>query len=159
MPRENQDLATRLQRSRTMASIPSARTSLEQKLARSMWAAGLRGWRRTMKVERTRPDFAFPARKVALFVDGCFWHGCPRCCRRPESNATYWNSKLDRNIARDKEQTERLVRAQWTVIRLWGHEIENDAPGCARRVATTLMRVKAPSVGAGAHNGTHSQSG
>ena len=138
MPPEKQDAATRLRRSRTMARIPSSRTSLEQKLAASMWAAGLRGWRRTMKVERSRPDFAFPSLRVALFVDGCFWHGCPQCCRRPASNTAYWNSKLDRNMARDEEQTERLRKADWTVVRLWGHEIDRDPDACVRRVASAL---------------------
>jgi DNA mismatch endonuclease (patch repair protein) len=132
------DLAERLQRSRTMAAVPSERTSLEQRLASSMWAAGLRGWRRTARVERTRPDFAFPRYRLAVFVDGCFWHGCPRCCRRPATNISYWHTKLDRNIERDRQQTERLEGAGWTVLRLWGHEVTRDPRACALRVEFTL---------------------
>ena len=103
-----------------------------------MWAAGLRGWRRTARVERTRPDFAFPRYRLAVFVDGCFWHGCPQCCRRPATNTSYWHSKLDRNIERDGQQTERLERVGWTVLRLWGHEVERDPGACALRVMLTL---------------------
>lgn len=117
-----------------MAAIPRQRTSLEQRLAKFMWAAGIRGWRRNLKVERTKPDFAFQRPKIAVFVDGCFWHGCRECGRRPTSNATYWNTKLDRNIERDREQTERLRSVGWTVLRLWGHEIEGEPEGSALRI-------------------------
>lgn len=103
-----------------------------------MWAAGIRGWRRNLKVERTRPDFAFRRQKVAVFVDGCFWHACPDCGRRPGSNATYWKAKLDRNVERDREQTERLRAANWTVLRVWGHEINKDPGGCALRIKLLL---------------------
>ena len=127
-------IAERQQRSRTMASIPSHRTSLEQRLATSMWVAGIRGWRRNLKVERTRPDFTFSRQRVAVFVDGCFWHGCRKCGRRPSSNKTYWTAKLARNIERDGEQTKRLRSAGWTVVWLWGHEIERDPEGSALRV-------------------------
>jgi len=121
-----------------MAAIPSERTSLEQRLASFLWATGIRGWRRTGRVEGTRPDFIFPRRRVALFVDGCFWHGCPRCCRRPATNTDYWYTKLDRNIERDAEQTQTLEAAGWTVLRFWGHEIERDPEGCAQRVRSAL---------------------
>jgi DNA mismatch endonuclease Vsr len=121
-----------------MAAVPSERTSLEQTLASFMWAAGVRGWRRTIRVERTRPDFAFPRHQLAVFVDGCFWHGCPQCCRRPATNTLYWHTKLDRNIERDREQTERLEHAGWSVLRLWGHEVERDPKGCALRVELAL---------------------
>ncbi|HEY5287193.1 MAG TPA: very short patch repair endonuclease [Solirubrobacteraceae bacterium] len=126
--------AERQQRSRTMAAVPSQYTSLEQQLAAFMWAVGIRGWRRNLKVGRARPDFAFPRQKVAVFVDGCFWHGCPECGRRPSSNTSYWTAKLDRNIERDDEQTKRLRSAGWTVLRFWGHEIERDSEGIAFRL-------------------------
>jgi DNA mismatch endonuclease Vsr len=121
-----------------MAAIPSERTSLEQRLASFMWAAGVRGWRRHTKIERTRPDFAFSRQRLAVFVDGCFWHGCPQCCRRPASNTSYWHSKIDRNLQRDREQTHRLEAAGWRVVRVWGHEIERDPEGCALRVRLAL---------------------
>lgn len=127
-------LAVRLQRSRTMAAVTSDRTSLEQRFASLMWAIGIRGWRRSIRVERTRPDFVFSRFQIAVFVDGCFWHGCPECCRRPATNVDYWDAKLNRNMERDVEQTQRLEAAGWTVLRFWGHEIDREPEGCAQRV-------------------------
>ena len=89
-------------------------------------------------VEQTKPDFSFARWRLAVFVDGCFWHGCPACARRPASNTTYWTAKLDRNMERDHEQTERLRKANWTVIRLWGHEISRDSAECAARIKKLL---------------------
>jgi DNA mismatch endonuclease (patch repair protein) len=64
----------------------------------------------------------FPARKVAVFIDGCFWHGCPVHGKRDHKvNASYWNGKIRRNRERDRETTERLNRAGWTVVRIWEH--------------------------------------
>jgi DNA mismatch endonuclease (patch repair protein) len=131
-----------------MAAVPSERTSLEQRLASAMWAVGVRGWRRRTRVEASRPDFVFTRQRVAVFADGCFWHGCPHCARRPTANADYWHRKLDRNLERDSEQSKRLKAAGWTVVRFWGHEIQRDPSGCAQRVAMALgatFAVKKPS--------------
>lgn len=127
-----------LHRSRTMASVSSQRTDVEQHLAREMWRLGLRGWRRGRRIEGARPDFAFVRAHVAVFVDGCFWHGCPECAKRPASNVEYWDPKIARNRARDAEQTEALQATDWTVFRFWGHEIERDAAGCAAAVHRAL---------------------
>lgn len=127
-----------LHRSRTMASVSSQRTDLEQRLAREMWRLGLRGWRRGRRTEGARPDFAFVRAHVAVFVDGCFWHGCPECAKRPASNVEYWDPKIARNQTRDAEQTEVLQATDWTVFRFWGHEIERDAAGCAAAVRKAL---------------------
>lgn len=129
-----------------MAAVPSARTSLEQELASSMWAVGVRGWRRSFRVEKTRPDFVFPRRRLAVFVDGCFWHGCPECQRRPASNSDYWDAKLDRNAQRDREQDARLIAAGWMVLRFWGHEINRDVDACALRVGLLLEQRNVVSI-------------
>lgn len=124
-----------------MAAVPSQRTSLEQRFASLLWAAGIRGWRRAARIERARPDFTFPRRRLAVFVDGCFWHSCPHCGKRPASNTGYWNVKLDRNMERDLEQTKRLRAAGWTVVRFWGHEIDRDPEGCVQRVGLVLAET------------------
>jgi len=98
----------------------------------------IRGWRRTATIARTHPDFSFSRHRVAVFVDGCFWHSCPTCGHRPASNVAYWGAKLDRNAARDQEQTVRLKAAGWTVLRFWGHEIHSDVASCAVRVSLTV---------------------
>ncbi|MEU7136653.1 very short patch repair endonuclease [Streptomyces sp. NPDC046261] len=67
-------------------------------------------------------DIAFPGVRIAVFLDGCFWHGCPQHATSPKANAEWWRQKLDRNIARDLETTQQLVSAGWTVLRFWEHE-------------------------------------
>ncbi len=69
------------------------------------------------------PDFGNKARKVVVFIDGCFWHGCPKCYREPQSNRDYWLPKITRNRQRDLEVTERLKNDGWTVIRIWEHDL------------------------------------
>jgi DNA mismatch endonuclease (patch repair protein) len=69
-----------------------------------------------------RPDVVFTRQRTAVFIDGCFWHGCPEHAQRPRTNSGYWGPKISRNVERDHEQTARLEAAGWTVIRVWEHE-------------------------------------
>lgn len=71
---------------------------------------------------RVRADVVFPRRRLALFVDGCFWHRCPEHGTSPRANAAYWGPKLDRNVERDRLQTAALRADGWTVVRAWEHE-------------------------------------
>jgi len=80
----------------------------------------------------------FPRQRVAVFVDGCFWHRCPEHGTSPRANNDYWTAKLDRNVARDRRNNEALVAAGWTVLRVWEHEDPVDA---ASRIAETLART------------------
>jgi DNA mismatch endonuclease (patch repair protein) len=86
-----------------------------------------RGWRFRVDLAvavaggRARPDIAFTRRRVAVFIDGCFWHCCPEHGRPPLSNVGYWGPKLARNVERDRVDTERLRAAGWRVVRLWEH--------------------------------------
>jgi DNA mismatch endonuclease (patch repair protein) len=68
-------------------------------------------------------DIVFPKARIAIFMDGCFWHGCPEHATHPKANAEWWRNKLDKNMARDQETTEHLQAAGWTVLRYWEHEI------------------------------------
>lgn len=77
---------------------------------------------RVPHMSRRTIDIAFTRAKVAVFMDGCFWHGCPDHATHPKANAEWWRQKLDRNMARDIETTEHLVAAGWTVLRFWEHE-------------------------------------
>lgn len=106
-------------RSRIMAAIhPRGNTTTELAMGRLLTAAGIRGYRKHWPIEG-KPDFAWPRLKVALFVDGCFWHACPYCHKPPESNLKYWRSKLDRNKTRDKKVSNRLRARGWSVLRIW----------------------------------------
>src|SRR5205085_8640731 len=80
------------------------------------------GWRRQTKVFG-KPDFIFPGKHIAIFVDGCFWHSCPRHKSQPASNSEFWKTKLARNVARDKLVNRTLKRQGWQVMRIWQHEL------------------------------------
>ena len=72
-----------------------------------------------------KPDLVMVSRKTCVFVDGCFWHKCPRCYKEPKSNKRYWLPKIERNVQRDKEQNKYLKKNGWSVMRVWEHELKN----------------------------------
>lgn len=76
---------------------------------------------------RRRADIAFPRKRVAVFVDGCFWHGCPDHATWPKENASWWREKIEANVRRDRDTDARLSSAGWTVIRIWEHEDTDEA--------------------------------
>ena len=92
--------------------------STELKLLKLLREHGITGWRRHQPITG-KPDFIFPKQKLAVLVDGCFWHGCPRCFRAPEQNAEFWEKKIGGNIKRDRK-VSRMLRAEgWSVCRIW----------------------------------------
>jgi len=95
------------------------------------------GWRRNQKVFG-KPDFVFRAERLALFVDGCFWHGCPRCYRRPKSNRRFWDAKALRNRERDRRVSRELRRRGWRVLRVWEHSLKLRPAACVRRIQASL---------------------
>ena len=128
------DIYTRAERSALMAKVRGrGNLTTEQALAKLLRTQGWSGWRRQRAIGvrmadggrfRVRPDFIFATRRLAVFVDGCFWHGCPRHGTRPQGNAAFWREKFRRNRARDRRDTRRLRRAGWRVLRLWEHELK-----------------------------------
>lgn len=119
------DTFSKAERSRIMASVKSRDTkSTELKFLSFLKEAHITGWRRNYPLTG-KPDFVFPHFKIAVFIDGCFWHGCPRHCRMPASNINYWNKKIERNKIRDKKITKTLKMKGWAVIRIWEHEIKS----------------------------------
>lgn len=118
------DVLTPDQRSFNMSSIRSkGNRSTEQRLVAIMKAAGITGWRRNSSLPG-KPDFVFPKERVAVFVDGCFWHRCPDCFRQPTSNADYWERKIARNVQRDRQVTAELRARGWRVVRIWEHSLK-----------------------------------
>lgn len=131
------DVFTSEKRSLVMAAIKGrGNKDTELRLIAIMRVAGITGWRRNSKLPG-RPDFVFRAAKLAVFVDGCFWHGCRKHGRNPSSNREYWLPKLERNQRRDREVTRALKRRGWTVLRLWEHSLK-DPGAVARRL---LLRI------------------
>jgi DNA mismatch endonuclease (patch repair protein) len=130
-----------------MRAIRRADTKPELLLRRLLWARGAR-YRLEQRVKKARPDLLFPRARVAVFVDGCFWHGCPTHYRPPTGNAPYWRGKIDRNRTRDERNTRDLEAAGYTVIRLWECDVKADAGAAADWVieaVTAAKRKKEPS--------------
>jgi DNA mismatch endonuclease (patch repair protein) len=123
-------------RSEIMAAVRSTGNKLtETKLVSIFRKYGIKGWRRHLHLQG-KPDFTFRAKRVIVFVDGCFWHGCPKHLRMPSSNRAYWEKKIAANMARDRLNTNQLRRAGWKVLRVWGHELDSE-----QRVLRRLTKV------------------
>lgn len=106
--------------SRYMRSNKAKNTKPELLLRKALWADGIRGYRLHWKKAPGKPDIAFPARKLAVFVNGCFWHRCPKCeLKLPKNNREFWKKKFDRNVERDGEKLAALREAGWRVIVIW----------------------------------------
>lgn len=95
-----------------------ANRTTELRLAAALRLFGLKGWRRHLPLPG-KPDFAWRKEKVAVFVDGCFWHGCPRCYRAPRHNAAFWKAKVEGNRRRDRRADRQLRAMGWRVLRIW----------------------------------------
>ncbi|MBM3841232.1 MAG: very short patch repair endonuclease [Verrucomicrobia bacterium] len=131
------DTVSVAERSRIMSAVRSGgNKATEMVLVKLLRKHGITGWRRRVRLSG-KPDFVFAAQKVAIFVDGCFWHGCPKHCRMPKGNKDYWRPRIAGNRARDALVSRRLRRAGWRVFRVWEHELarRNEArlPGRLRR--------------------------
>jgi len=123
------DIFDKETRSKVMSKISSKRNkSTEMKLISIFNLYDIRGWRRDYPV-KGRPDFVFLSKKVAIFVDGCFWHGHDCRNTRPKDNAEFWQKKRERNIARDNQVNTMFENRGWTVIRIWECELKkNELP-------------------------------
>jgi DNA mismatch endonuclease (patch repair protein) len=119
------DVFTKKKRSQVMAAIRSrGNKATELKLVSILRAAGITGWRRHQPI-LGHPDFIFRRQRLAVFVDGCFWHGCCKHSRTPRSNQIYWRAKITRNMARDRAVTRLLRQRNWTPLRLWEHDLSS----------------------------------
>lgn len=114
-----------------MAAIRSRdNLTTEAEFASQLRKNGITGWRRHKKGAYGSPDFIFSKSRTAVFLDGCFWHGCAKHCIMPKTNKAYWGPKIARNKKRDREVTAYYKTKDWNVLRLWEHEIKK-APGKA----------------------------
>jgi DNA mismatch endonuclease (patch repair protein) len=117
-------------------------TKPELALRRAVWRLGLRYRVDIAPIPgRRRADLVFTRAKVAVYVDGCFWHSCPTHATIPKANREWWIEKLDTNVRRDRDTDRRLAEAGWTVIRVWEHEVVDAA---AERIAL-VVRARPPS--------------
>ncbi len=141
------DVFSKAKRSDVMSRIRSrGNKDTELALVRVFRAHRITGWRRHQPVFG-KPDFVFPKLRLALFADGCFWHGCPKHATKPRNNAAFWRKKFAANKARDRLVTRTLRKNGWRVLRIWEHTLRwatKDAKHEARLVAR-LRRAFSPS--------------
>ena len=136
MPSRNNPKPSSEVASRRMKAVGQRDTAAEMEIRRRVHAEGFRY--RVDHPVSTRPrrtaDMAFTKAHIAVFIDGCFWHGCPEHGTLSKSNAKFWRDKIETNQRRDIDTTKRLKAAGWQVIRFWEHEIKEDVEKCVTRV-------------------------
>ena len=119
------DTFSKEKRSEIMSRIRgTGNKATELKFIEYLRQYNITGWRRHQKL-LGKPDFLFRKQRVAVFIDGCFWHGCPKHLRMPTSNEDYWQQKINNNIKRDKKVVRHLKKDGWEVIRIWQHDLSD----------------------------------
>lgn len=127
-------------RSRLMSRVRTRNTAPELQLRHAMWAAGLRGWRLHPKGVLGHPDVAWLGLRVAVFVDGAFWHGHPDYYRG--QSGAFWDTKIARNRARDERVTAELAALGWRVVRIWDFELQEDLAASVMRVSDAVAAAR-----------------
>ncbi len=121
------DIVTKEKRSKIMSAVKGrGNLSTEVAFIKILRKGKITGWRRHYDRVEGRPDFAFPKQKVAIFIDGCFWHGCKKHGTIPKTNVAYWQGKIENNKKRDKLVNKNLKKKGWRVVRIWEHEFKNN---------------------------------
>lgn len=136
------DSVSHKKRTEIMRAVKSVgNKSTELRMVRFLREHHISGWRRGSKLYG-RPDFLFKEGRTAVFIDGCFWHGCKHCRRnmRPSTNSNYWLAKITRNRKRDRQVNAELRRRGWQVLRMWEHEMLKAPQTLIRRIQKTLIR-------------------
>jgi len=132
------DVFSKEKRSEVMSRIRgSGNWDTEIALLKAMKAEGVTGWRRGQPV-LGRPDFVFREARLAVFVDGCFWHGCTKHCQMPRNNQLFWRKKLNANKSRDRQVTRLLRERGWRVVRIWECRLNVNPEGCVGVIRRAL---------------------
>ncbi|MFZ3077154.1 MAG: very short patch repair endonuclease [Candidatus Aenigmatarchaeota archaeon] len=136
------DVLTKKQRSYNMSMIRSTNTKPEIELRKLLFAKGLKNYRLTGLIGK--PDIIFPKYKIAIFIDGCFWHKCPKHFKQPGTHKGFWIKKINSNVKRDKKVNRILIREGCKVMRFWEHEIKKDINKCYIRILRELFKKGYP---------------
>jgi len=123
-----------------MTAVRNKDTSLEMAFRHYIWSHGIRGYRVRTKLVG-HPDLVFRGLRIAVFIDGCLWHGCPVCCESPRTHGEFWSNKIRQNTKRDRQVDQKLAQEGWEVLRFWGHEVESDPEGCRVRLVGRLAET------------------
>jgi DNA mismatch endonuclease (patch repair protein) len=125
--------------SRVMSANRAKNTSPELKLRKALWQHGIRGYRLHPKTIPGRPDIAFTSKKLAIFVNGCYWHRCPKCnYALPKTNTDFWLQKFTRNTERDQRKKRELQRLGWKVVFVWECDLKHSIPSAVARIQKAL---------------------
>jgi len=133
------DVMSAEKRSALMSRIRSTNTGPEMVLRKALWARGFR-YRLSYRIGRIRPDLVFVTPRLAVFVDGCFWHQCPLHGVMPKGNSSFWQAKLQRNTQRDAEANQTLLSTGWIALRFWEHVIDESVEACVTKIEQTIWR-------------------
>ncbi|RLQ90576.1 very short patch repair endonuclease [Planomicrobium sp. Y74] len=134
------DIMSKEQRSKTMGAI-RAQSKLENIFTKALWKKGLR-FRKNVRKLRGTPDIVIQKYKIVIFVDSCFWHGCPIHFKRPKSNQEFWDKKIARNRERDKEVDEYYIVKGWHLKRIWEHEIRSNIDSAVDETLSFINTAK-----------------
>jgi DNA mismatch endonuclease, patch repair protein len=122
-----------------MSRIRGSNTAPELALRKALWSLGLRY--RLKSDLPGKPDLVFTRARIVVFLDGCFWHGCPVHSQQPKTNSGFWLAKIGRNKQRDSEVTKQLNLSGWTVLRYWEHEVRADIDKVSRTIGRAIKRA------------------
>lgn len=131
------DVLTKKQRSYNMARIKSKNTGPELVLRKLLSQNKVSGYKLHYKIFG-RPDLAFPKKRLAVFIDGCFWHKCPLCFVKPTSQIEFWKEKIKNNIKRDKRVNKFLKKNNWKFLRIWEHELKKNPERACLKIIRQL---------------------
>ena len=127
--------------SKVMSANKDRNTKPEVLLRKELWSSGIRGYRLHWKRVPGKPDLAFPRQKLAIFVNGCYWHRCPHCALPlPKTNTEFWRNKFEKNVARDKRKIDDLKVIGWDTVTIWECEIKNDVKRCLKKIVRAIGR-------------------
>jgi len=122
--------------SKVMSANKAKNTKPEITLRKALWSEGHKGYRLNWKKAPGRPDIAYPGKKIAIFVNGCYWHRCPKCnLPLPKTNTDFWKEKFDKNVKRDKKKIDELLSLDWIVLVFWECDIKSD-------ISISIQKVK-----------------
>lgn len=138
---KNGKFETSSARSALMARVRgTGNKTTEVRFRMALARAGIKGWKLHPKGLLGNPDFIFPDAMLAVFVDGCFWHACPRCGHRPKSHASFWGAKLQSTMQRDAVNSAALETRGYEVLRLWEHQLRDDLEGSVQHTVALVAR-------------------
>jgi DNA mismatch endonuclease (patch repair protein) len=126
-------------RSQTMKAVKSKNSKMEVKFRSTLWRLGFRFYKNVGTMPG-KPDIVFPRKKIIIFLDSCFWHGCPLHLRLPSSNVEYWQAKINRNQSRDEKINNIYSEMNWRIFRIWEHELKENFDDLLQKIAKELEK-------------------